>query len=86
MRNISACSDRSACGWVAFSSAISSWMRGSEPSLTAAIAPARKSIARRISPWEKRSACVARRSVCSAVTENESGTSPSVCTTNRWRR
>ena len=38
MRNISACSDRSACGWVAFSSASSSWMRGSEPSLTAAIA------------------------------------------------
>ena len=36
--NISACSDRSAWGWVAFSSAISSWMRGSLPSFTAAIA------------------------------------------------
>ena len=24
--------------------------------------------------------------MCSAVTQNESGTSPSVCTTNRWRR
>ncbi len=83
---MSACSDRSACGCVVFSNAISSWMRGSEPSLTAAIAPARKSIVRRISPWEKRSAWVARRSVCSAVTEKESGTDPSVCTTNRWRR
>jgi hypothetical protein len=58
-------------------------MRGSEPSLTAAIAAARKSIARRISPCENRSACAASLSVCSAVTENESGTSPSVCTTNR---
>ena len=56
MRNMSACSDRSADGWVALSSAISSWMRGSEPSLTAAIAAARRSIARRISPWEKRAA------------------------------
>ena len=38
MRKISVWSDRSACGWVAFSSAISSCMRGSEPSLTAASA------------------------------------------------
>ena len=84
--NIRACSERSACGWVAFSSAISSWMRGSLPSFTAAIAAARKSIARRISPCESRSAWAASRSVCSAVTENESGTWPSVWTTNRWRR
>ena len=61
-------------------------MRGSLPSFTAAIAPARKSIARRISPCESRSAWSASRSVCSAVTENESGTCPSVWTTNRWRR
>ena len=47
---------------------------------------ARKSIARRISPCERRSAWAASRSVCSAVTENESGTCPSVWTTNRWRR
>ena len=37
-------SDWSAWGWVAFSSATSSWMRGSEPSLTAASAAASRSI------------------------------------------
>ena len=35
MRNISAWSERSDCGWTAFSSATSSSIRGSEPSLHA---------------------------------------------------
>jgi len=83
MRNISACSDRSDDGWEAFRSAISSWIRGSEPSFTAAIDAASNSIARRISAWFMRAACALRRSVCSEVTANDSGTSPSVCTTNR---
>ena len=35
IRNSSACSDRSTCGCTAFKSASSSWIRGSDPSLTA---------------------------------------------------
>ena len=86
IRISSASTDASALGRAAFSSATSSWVRGSAPSFTAAIASASRSIARTASACVRSRAWSSSRAIWSAVTLKVSGGSPSVCTTISWRR